>query len=202
MSSPSRRFFLKAHEPMEQRSLDSILQAHAADLQKVSEGLEAIVRTIRELPPTPDVIGQPMHHPYRACKRFFTQLQKVERRLEEAKQGILERQFNAYWTGKLRRRYDLSSYEKKKEVAKEINADLRHYGYAIRHPESASPCMVLAVGSPDGTGRYVLADRLTKKRSHTCNTLLDLFPIGLVPEPRRREGFLEKDEASDEAPKE
>ena len=187
---------------MEQQSLDAILQSHAEDLQKVADGLEAIVRTIRGLPTTSNVVGQPMHHPYRACKRFDAQLQKLEGRLNEAKQGILERQFNAYFTAKLRRRYDMSSYEKKKEVAKEINADLRHYGYAIRHPDSASPCMVLAVGSPDGTGRYVLADRLTKKRSHTCNTLLDLFPIGLVPEPRRREGFLEKDEAGDEAAKE
>jgi hypothetical protein len=174
---------------MEQQSLDAILKLQAPELQKVSEGLDSIVRVIKTLPQTPDVIGQPMHLPFRACKRFYLQLTALDKRLNEAKRGILERQFNAYWTGKARRKYDVASYTKKKEVAKEMNADLRHYGYSIRHPESGNPCLVLAVGSPDGAGRYVLADRLTKKRSHTCSTILDFFPICLVPEPRTLAGF-------------
>jgi hypothetical protein len=177
---------------MEDQRLDFILESHTQDLQAIARRLDAIVGMIRQLPPVPEVVGQRLHRSVRACKRFYAQLQKIEQRLNEAKRALLERQFNAQWTGKLGRRPDLMDYEKKKQVAKEINADLRHYGYSIRHPETGTPCMVLAVGSPDGAGRYVLADRLTKKRSNTCNALLDLFPIGLVPEPKRREGFLKR----------
>jgi hypothetical protein len=42
-----------------------------------------------------------------------------------------------------------------------------------------------------------LADRKTKKRTHTCSTLLDLLPLGFIPEPRRRESFLEKNDPDD-----
>jgi hypothetical protein len=181
---------------MTQQSLDEVLLSYSADLEQASEALRSIVHKLRDLPQTPDVDSQAMHHPFRACKKFFVKLKKLEHLLDEAKLLILEKQFNVYWTHKLRRRYDLSSNEKKKEVAKEINVDLRHYEHAIRHPESGAACMVLAVGSPDGIGRYVLSDRLTKKRSHTSSSLLDLFPIRLVPLPRRKESFVDSDEKS------
>lgn len=181
---------------MTQQSLEEALLSCTADIEQASEALRSIVLKLRDLPQAPDVDSQAMHHPFRACKKFFSKLKTVDNLLDKSKLLILEKQFNVYWTHKLRRRYDLSSYEKKKEVAKEINADLRHYEHAIRHPESGAPCMVLAVGSPDGTGRYVLSDRLTKKRSHTSSTLLELFPIRLVPEPRRKESFVDSDEKS------
>jgi DNA-binding XRE family transcriptional regulator len=178
---------------VDERPLDQVFHSHAEDIQQVKEALRAIICGIGDTPEIPHADKSQMHHPFRACKHFYDKLSGVEALVKDAKAAVLERQFNVYWTTKLKNKYDSENYEKKQEVAKEINGDLRHYGFAIRHPETGSPCMVLAVASTDGKGRYVLADRLTKRRSSTTTSLLDLFPVKLMCEPRRRESFLENE---------
>ncbi len=80
-------------------------------------------------------------------------------------------------------RSDELDYEKKKQLVRDTNSKLREYGaaVAVRGKEGAwEPSVLLAVGSPDGCGRYVLENRITKKRTNTCKSLLDILPLTLT----------------------
>jgi hypothetical protein len=184
---------------MSEKPIEDVFISHEGDIQQAAEALRSIIRGLRDQPLIPKMDANAMHVPFRACKKFTLKLKKIDDLLDEARLAVLERQFNAYWSHKVRRSYDLSSYEKKKEIAQEMNTDLRHYHVMIRHPDTGSPCLLFAVGSPDGKGRYVLADRLTKKRTHTSSRLLELLPLGLVKEPPRRENFVKSDDDLDDA---
>ena len=89
-------------------------------------------------------------------------------------------------------RSDERDNEEKKRLSKHVNETLRQQGAVIAHPETREPCLLLAVGSPDGYGRYVLANRETKQRSHTSRALADMLPFTPMPDVPRRESFLER----------
>ena len=82
------------------------------------------------------------------------------------------------------------SYESKKNIVIETNARLRQLNAAVAHPSTGEPCILYAVASRDGYGRYVLENRVTKKRSGAYTTLLDLLPVKLVPDVPRKEGVI------------
>ncbi len=172
--------------------LEDALPKMMSDILSGAEPVQKILENVTEL--RKHILDDPKMDQYRACKRFIKELDAINGPLQETIRMVLEMQVTAYWSTKLRRRDDFHSYPKKQEVARELNDDLRKYGYIWRHPESGQPCTLLVVASPDEKGRYVLADRLTKKRSCTSTTLLDLLPISLIKEPRRREVFLEQAE--------
>ncbi len=157
-----------------------------------AESVLAIAGTVKGLA---DALLQeePTIEHFRASNRLLKRLKSIDQPLQDCIRHVLEMQFRAYWGTKLRRRHDRDSYSRKQHIASELNATLRHYGYLLRHPKSGEPCTLLVVASPDGKGRYVLADRLTKKRSCTSGSLLELMPIKLIKEPRRREVFLKQD---------
>jgi hypothetical protein len=94
-------------------------------------------------------------------------------------------------------RLDEGDYELKKRLAKKVNETFRRDGAVICHPETKEPCLLLAVGSPDGKGRYVFASRQTRKRSHTSIALIDMLPLTPMPDSPRKESFLERSRSRD-----
>jgi hypothetical protein len=99
---------------------------------------------------------------------------------------------NAQFTALAESRSDEPDYEEKKQLARLVNETLRQEGAVIAHPDTKEPSLLLAVGSPDGKGRYVLSNRETKKRTKTSTALMDLLPISPIPDSPRREHFLER----------
>lgn len=80
--------------------------------------------------------------------------------------------------------------ESKKYLVTSLNMFCKYYGVALRMPDNEDPCMIYAVGSRDGKGRYVMEHKASKKRSGAHKTIRDLLPLQLVTAPPREEGFL------------
>lgn len=114
--------------------------------------------------------------------------------LEKMKFTWLEAKINVYLNDLLESNSEAeSTYEAKKRIVQLLNEELRTGSKAaIKHPDTGAACMLLAVGSPDGLGRYVLEDRETKKRSKTTNSLRSLLPMSLIPDSVRREGLIDR----------
>lgn len=72
---------------------------------------------------------------------------------------------------------DINDYTRKKETATWLNNALKIHNLTIYHPTEKTPCILLAVGSRDGYGRYVLENRETKKRSGAYCCIDDMIPI-------------------------
>ncbi|WP_337177541.1 hypothetical protein [Paludisphaera sp.] len=153
-------------------------------MESANAALERIVQDLTTM-----LVGNDPKHVAK-CKRVRKELAKIEDSARKARLLALEQIYNATFGG--RKPKDRDDYDLKKQWAKEVNEDLRKDQCAIRHPESGQPCSVFAIASPDGKGRYVLGNRITKKRTHSSPTISELFPVKLVPEPKRREGFLNK----------
>lgn len=171
--------------------LEAAISAHETDVQQAKDALERVIEGLRGATHPENLNARNLGGPYTACKDFAAKLKSVDDRLKEAMRIALEHQYNVYWKGKLHKKYDYADPEAKRAVMREINDDLRYFNFVIKHPDTGKPCTLLATTSPDGKGRYVLSDRETRKRTHTSVTLLDLLPLQLMPEPRRREAFIE-----------
>ena len=76
-------------------------------------------------------------------------------------------------------------YEEKLEYVRQWNMTLRAVNGALAHPETSAPCILLAVSSYDGQGRYTLENRETKKRSGSYKSLREL-PVRVVPDLPRK----------------
>ncbi len=98
--------------------------------------------------------------------------------------------FNAWGRGELAHRDDREDYKRKKELASDANRFARTFGVAFRTPEADAPCVLFAVGSRDGFGRYVLEARETKTRTGSYKSLADLLPAALVSAPARAERYV------------
>ena len=85
-----------------------------------------------------------------------------------------------------------SNYSDKQKIAEAINRQLRESRVAIIHPQSRELCVVFAISSKDGRGRYVLSSISTKKRSFTSERLDSFLPFQLGRAPLRKEGLIEK----------
>lgn len=68
-------------------------------------------------------------------------------------------------------------YDRKKEIASWLNDALKRYNLTIYHPVEKKPCILLAVGSRDKQGRYVIENRETKKRSGAYRSVADMIPV-------------------------
>jgi hypothetical protein len=176
---------------MASKSLEETLRYLEGAISSAKDALGEVIAGLKDVVLPEGLDARTLGEPYGACKDFVAKLTTVDNRAKEAIRLGLECQYNVYWSGKLHRKFDLTDYEAKRAVVKEINEDLRFHGYAIAHPETGAATTLLASSSQDGKGRYVLCDRVTKKRSHTSMTLLDLLPLRLVLEPKRREGLIE-----------
>jgi len=86
---------------------------------------------------------------------------------------------------------DAEDHKRKKELAALVNRFCRIYGVALRTEETDDPCVLFAVGSRDGHGRYVLENRATKKRTGSFKSLAEMRPLRLVSAPPRVEGFIQ-----------
>lgn len=98
--------------------------------------------------------------------------------------------FNDWGRRELAHRDDREDYKWKKELASDANRFARTFGVAFRTPEAAAPCVLFAVGSRDGFGRYVLEARETKTRTGSYKSLADLLPAALVSAPARAERYV------------
>ncbi|QDV34989.1 hypothetical protein [Tautonia plasticadhaerens] len=87
---------------------------------------------------------------------------------------------------------DATDYARKQELAKKVNAELRERHQALRHPENGEPCVIYAMATRNGDGRYVLENRMTKKRSGSYKTLLELMPFRFTQDVARKEGLAGK----------
>jgi hypothetical protein len=96
--------------------------------------------------------------------------------------------------------YDENDYTAKKSYVLQVNEQLRQINSAISHPKTGEPCLLLAVNSRDGAGRYTLQSRLTKKRLGSYKSLSELLPIHLVKDVPRKEGVIERRKNTDKAP--
>ena len=84
------------------------------------------------------------------------------------------------------------NYTSKKLIVRELNEMMRPWDAAIWSDKLKEPCILVASGSRDGQGRYVLQGRITKKRVEAYKSIADLLPIKLVPDAPRKEGFIER----------
>ena len=106
---------------------------------------------------------------------------------------VFQIQVNAYYA----KHAQADDYENRKSFVKEFDDELRKYSAAIAHPESGEPCILLAVASRDGTGRFTLENRLTKKRGGFYKSITELLPLKLVPDAPRKEGVIERRKKSE-----
>ena len=72
---------------------------------------------------------------------------------------------------------DAGDYGRKKEIARWLNDALKRYNLTVYHPVEKKPCILLAVGSRDQHGRYVIENRETKKRSGAYRSIVDIIPV-------------------------
>lgn len=133
---------------------------------------------------SPDDVASPVAAALPAAQHITVRLREIIHRLKDA-------YLNNVYKAMMDRRDDRDDYEYKKEIVKHWNGFLRNDDLAIAHPATGKPCLLLAIGSRDGAGRYVLEDRETKKRSGAYKSLLDLLPVRLTDDIRRKEGFIE-----------
>ncbi len=77
-----------------------------------------------------------------------------------------------------------ATYPDKQRLVAEVNGALRKFGCAYKHPESGQPCILLAI-SDDYGGKYVLSNRITKKRSHTTREIADMVHFDTVRDDAR-----------------
>ncbi len=101
-------------------------------------------------------------------------------------------EINLYYRWLEKARRDERDYERKKENVREINARLRETRAAMENQENGEPCIIYAVTNHDGSGRYTLESRITKKRAGSYKSIIDLLPMKLVPDVPRREGVISR----------
>lgn len=69
--------------------------------------------------------------------------------------------------------------EFKRSEAKRINAICGKWGTALAHPESGEPCTLLVINDK-ADGRFVLENRVTKKRTNTATDIKGVMPFKVV----------------------
>jgi hypothetical protein len=84
------------------------------------------------------------------------------------------------------------NYATKKYIVRELNEVMRSWDAAIWSDKLEEPCILVASGSRDGQGRYVLQGRMSKKRVEAYKSIAELLPAKLVPDTPRKEGFIER----------
>ena len=99
---------------------------------------------------------------------------------------------NRYFRDLVAAKEDYKDYKSKLAAVREINDILRSCDGAIRHPDTGKPCIILAVASRDGFGRYVFEERETKTRSNASKALKELLPFTLMPDVPRKEAIVER----------
>ena len=85
---------------------------------------------------------------------------------------------------------DTNDYSRKKQLGLHYRDVLREWGLAIYRDGNAVNLLVVA--NRDGTGRYVLEDKISKKRTGAYKSLKDLLPLMLTRDIPRKEGFVEQ----------
>lgn len=157
--------------------------------EQVAEKLSRIGDTIQQ-------IGQAVRKLSEADPDEAGRVRDSAKRSREALNGIVmettKAVANAHFKSFAESRSDEGDYEQKKQWAISVNETLRQQGAVIEHPDTKEPSLLLAVGSPDGKGRYVLSSRESKRRTKTSMTLMDMLPITPMPDLPRREPFLER----------
>jgi hypothetical protein len=162
-------------------------EALRAKLWQVWSIVEGIVDDIDKFHDTP-VPGETRHEAEHRLYSLLTLIEGNSLLLNEIKHKVTELIVNAYIPPQVEKHGE--DYEGKKQLVRYWNEFLR--GSAIAHPETGRPCMLLAVGSRDKAGRYVLEDRETRKRTGAYKTLLDILPVKIVADLPRKEGFIER----------
>lgn len=110
----------------------------------------------------------------------------------DLRRKVIELEVNLQYRWRAKDRGDAADYEVKKQLLDGYNSKLRPERLAPAHPESGEPCLMLVVASRDGTGRYVLENRHSRKRSHASRSLLELLPLKLTADVARKEGVIER----------
>jgi hypothetical protein len=87
---------------------------------------------------------------------------------------------------------DRYNYAVKLHWAQVVNDMLRSEQAAVAHPKTNEPCILLAVTSHDGAGRYTLESRLTKKRSGSYRSLSESLPFKLIADVPRKVAPVER----------
>jgi hypothetical protein len=95
-------------------------------------------------------------------------------------------------------RKDEQEYAGKKRLVRIVNDALREQGAVLANPDTKEPCLLLAVNSRDGAGRYTLQSRITKKRTGSYTTLKDLLPLVPMLDVPRKEGVIEQRKGREE----
>jgi hypothetical protein len=147
--------------------------AHAA-----LDNLEDAATSYRIL--LPELYDQ-YHYILRMHAYFYNTLNIISQQLARGQIAIFQKllDFRIAWEFDLRP--DSEDFSMKKVVVKNINDQLRSGRFSIAIDNR--PVLLLAVGSPDRCGRYVLKDRETKKRSKSRKSIKDLLPLQIVPAP-------------------
>jgi hypothetical protein len=133
-----------------------------------------------------------------AVEKYEPAMEILARYLDEQRALVAERvakYVNHQIRAKLKKDFP-GDYRKKQAFAKWLGAELRRLDLAIRHPDDDRPCSLFVLPSHDpdrDIGRFVLADRETKKRTWTGLTLSSILPLWFVPDVPRREGLLSRD---------
>jgi hypothetical protein len=124
-------------------------------------------------------------------------LEVLSRAANESRVHAFGDSLNIRLLTEFRERPDEFDYSKKKEIVLSINETLRFERVTICKIEKIDKVLerrhklLLAVASSDSHGRYVLQDRITKKRSYSKRSIFDLLPFALDPHDARKEGFIE-----------
>ena len=94
-----------------------------------------------------------------------------------------------------------STYDERKELARWINRECRHFGLAVRCPNTGKPSLLMAtkIGGRRGVGAFVfetVGERGRKTSSSYRSRLPDLI---LVPDSEERRNWAESIRRRDEA---
>jgi hypothetical protein len=89
-------------------------------------------------------------------------------------------------------------YKGKSEIVADINSQLRKLDLAFAHPETGEACILYAVTSRDGMGRYSLENRITKTRTGGFKSIRKLMPFQLTTDIPRKEGVIERRKNKDD----
>lgn len=74
---------------------------------------------------------------------------------------------------------DMSIIGSKRRLAAKLMACANAHGYYFRHPETGSPCLLLVVSDKWG-GKFMLENRITRKRSCSNSDIFKMLPLQLV----------------------
>ncbi len=119
-------------------------------------------------------------------------ISKLQDRTSRLSCLIIELSVNTIIHHEMLPREDEQDYASKKQIVQNWNNAFRRDRVAIQNPIDKEPCLLLAVNSHDGYGRYTLENRHTKKRTGSYKSIFDLMPIQFVPDIPRKEGVIER----------